>query len=90
MGEADGGVAAVEAEARVLIRTVVTRNVHMAAVVLVEEMKIEISVPMEWAGDLEAVVLDVGGGCEVEALLALGEGGIGVQSGKIVLKEGLR
>lgn len=90
MGEADGGVAVVEAEAIVLIGTVDMRNVHMAAVVLVEEMMIEITVPMTGAGDLEAVVLDVGLEREVEAPLALGEGGIRVQSEKVVLKEGLR
>lgn len=86
MGGADGGVVAVEAEAIVLIRTVVMRNVHMVVGVLVEEMMIEITVPMKGTGGLEAVVLGVGGD-EVEAL---GEGGTGVQSGKVVLKEGLR
>jgi len=86
LGGTDGGVVAVEAEATVLIRTVVMRNVLMVVVVPVEEMKIEITVPMTEAGDLEAVVLGVGGD-EVEVL---GEGGTGVQLGKVVLKEGLR
>lgn len=86
MGGTDGGVVTVEAEATVLIRTVVMRNGLMVVVVPVEEMKIEITVPMTEAGDLEAVVLGVGED-EVEAL---GEGGTGVQSGKVVLKEGLR
>ena len=58
----------------------------VVVVVLVEEMMTEISVTMIGAGGLEAAVLDVEGN-EVEAL---GEGEIGVLSGKVVLKEGLR
>lgn len=97
MGETEEGVVAVEAEAAVLLGTVVMKSIHVVAVVLVEvvvvvvvlveEMMTEISVPsMIGAGGREAAVLDVEGN-EAEALE---EGGIGVLSGKVVLKEGLR
>lgn len=98
MGETEEGVVTVEAEAAVLLGTVVMKSIHVVAVVLVEvvvvvvvvmveEMMTEISVPsMIGAGGREAAVLDVEGN-EAEALE---EGGIGVLSGKVVLKEGLR
>ena len=96
MGETEEGVVTVEAEAAVLLGTVVMKSIHVVAVVLVEvvvvvvmveEMMTEISVPsMIGAGGREAAVLDVEGN-EAEALE---EGGIGVLSGKVALKEGLR
>lgn len=97
MGETEEGVVTVEAEVAVLLGTVVMKSIHVVAVVLVEvvvvvvvmveEMMTEISVPsMIGAGGREAAVLDVEGN-EAEALE---EGGIGVLSGKVVLKEGLR
>lgn len=94
MGETDVGVAAVEAGVAVLLGTAVMRNilvavvvlVEVAVVVMVEEMKTEISATMIGAGGLEAAVLDVEG----KGVEALEEGGIGVQSEKVALKEELR
>lgn len=98
MGEIDEGVATVEAGVAVLLGFVVMRSIHVVVVVLVEVvvvvvvvvmvegMMTEISATMIGAGGLEAAVLDV----ERNEVEALGEGGIGVRSGKVVLKEGLR
>jgi hypothetical protein len=97
LGETDEGVATVEAGVAVLLGFVVMRSIHVVVVVLVEVvvvvvvvmvegMMTEISATMIGAGGLEAAVLDV----EWNEVEALGEGGIGVQSGKVVLKEGLR
>lgn len=61
-------------------------EVVVVVVVMVEEMMTEISATMIGAGGLEAAVLDVEG----REVGALGEGGIGVRSGKAVLKGGLR
>lgn len=79
MGET--GVGAVEAEAVVHIDTVVMRSVHVD---LLEERMTEIIAIMIEVGGLEAEVRDVE---EVEALV---EEEIRVQSGKAVLREGLR
>lgn len=84
MGEAGGGIVVAKAEAEVLISLVVMWNVHMVVVVLAGEMMTEIISPIETRG-LEAVALDIG--VEVEAPW---EEGTGVQSKKIVLKEGLK
>lgn len=100
MGET--GVGAVEAEAAVHTDTVVMRSIHMVLMVLmvhmvhmvhvvhvalIEEMMTEIIVTMiGGVGGLEAEVLHVEGD-EAEALV---EEGIRVQSGKAVLREGLR
>lgn len=65
---------------------VVAVLVEVVVVVMVEEMMTEISATMIGAGGLEAAVLDVEG----REVGALGEGGIGVRSGKAVLKGGLR
>lgn len=99
MGETDEGVAAVEAGVAVLLGFVVMRSIHVVVVVavvvvlvevvvvvMVEGMMTEISATMIGVGGLEAAVLDV----EQSEVEALGEGGIGVQSGKVVPKEGLR
>ena len=98
MGETDEGVAAVEAGVAVLLGFVVMRSIHVVVVVvvvvlvevvvvvMVEGMMTEISATMIGVGGLEAAVLDV----ERSEVEALGEGGIGVRSGKVVLKEGLR
>ena len=89
MGGAGGDVATVAAEVTVLnlIGTVVMRNVHRVVVVLVEETMKGIIVTLI-GGGIEAAVLDVEGE-EVEAL-GPGGGGIGVRSGKVVLKEELK
>lgn len=90
MGETGEGGAAVAAEAVVLKSISVgdIRSVHMEVVVLVEEEMMREIVSMIKTGGLEAVVLALDVGEEVEAL---GEKGIGVlQPGKAVLKEELR
>lgn len=90
MGETGEGGAAVAAEAVVLKSISVgdIRSVHMEVVVLVEEEMMREIVSMIKTGGLEAVVLALDVGEEVEAL---GEKGIGVlQQGKAVLKEELR
>lgn len=90
MGETGEGGAAVAAEAVVLKSISVgdIRSVHMEVVVLVEEEMMREIVSMIKTGGLEAVVLALAVGEEVEAL---GEKGIGVlQPGKAVLKEELR
>lgn len=97
MGET--GVGAVEAEAAVHTDTVVMRSIHMVHMVLmvhmvhvvhvalIEEMMTEIIVTMiGGVGGLEAEVLHV----EEDEAEALVEEGIRVQSGKAVLREGLR
>jgi len=96
LGETDEGVAAAEAGVAVLLGFVVMRSIHVVVVVvvlvevvvvvMVEGMMTEISATMIGVGGLEAVVLDV----EQSEVEALGEGGIEVRSGKVVLKEGLR
>ena len=78
----DGIVVEVEAEAEVLLGVETMMSVHMV-VVLVEGILIGPMVTM--VGGLEAVVLDVEEG-EVEVQ----RGGIGVQSEKVVQKEGLK
>lgn len=78
--------------AEVLIATRVMKSVHTVGVVEVGEAITETITRIEEAGGLEAEVLDVIGAvdeAEVEVLLVEG-GGIGVQLGKVVLRDGLK
>lgn len=84
MGGASEGIAVVEVEVVVLLGIPVMGTVHVVAVVFLEEEVTTTS--MIGAGDLEAEVLDE----EVDEAEALGEGEIGVQLGKGVLREGQR